>query len=240
MPSHESQPATDPKPDRRAALVFVGVLLAVAGVVGVILLLTGGEDEDGEPTPVATTIECAPVEGEGGTEECPAEIVTEPANVTVATSEGDFEIALDVEAAPATTTSFRTLVENGFYDGLNFNRVVPGFVIQGGDPLADDPQKAGSGGPGYNVDEPVPEGTTYTQGVVAMAKTATDPAGRSGSQFFVVSGQDAGLPPDYAVVGKIASGLDTVKKIEALGVGDGPPRKEVRIESMAVVAPGGS
>ena len=87
----------------------------------------------------------------------------------------------------------------------------------------------------YYVDEPVPDGTTYKRGAVAMAKTADDPKGRSGSQFFVVSGPDAQLPPEYAYVGEVSKGLDTVAAIEALGVGDGPPRKEVTIDSMEVV-----
>jgi peptidyl-prolyl cis-trans isomerase B (cyclophilin B) len=85
-------------------------------------------------------------------------------------------------------------------------------VIQGGDPTG-----TGTGGPGYStVDRPRP-GTTYELGVVAMAKTATDPAGTAGSQFFVVTADDAGLPPDYAVVGRVVDGLDAVRRIEALG-----------------------
>ncbi len=242
MPSEETRegrPASTP-PDRRAALLFVGGLLIALVVVGAILLITGGDGDSGSSADTSATIECTPVSDDGGTEDCPTEVVTEPANIAVSTSEGDFEFSLDVDASPATTTSFRHLVEDGFYDGLTFSRVVPGFVIQGGDPLADDPQMAGSGGPGYYVDETVPDGTTYTQGVVAMAKTGTDPPGRSGSQFFVVSGADAGLPPDYAYVGKVVSGLDTVKQIESLGVGDGPPSKKVTIDEMTIVPAGGS
>lgn len=243
MPSSDTdtKTAADPPPDRKAAFAFAGVIVAIAAFVGIVLLVSGGGGDEGEGDESATAaaIECEAVPDDGGSEECPEEVVTDPANVVVSTSEGDFEIALDVEASPATTTSFRMLVESGFYDGLNFNRVVDGFVIQGGDPLADDAQLAGSGGPGYYVDEPVPEGTEYTEGVVAMAKTAVDPSGRSGSQFFVVSGQDTGLPPDYAYLGTVASGLDTVKRIESLGVADGPPRKEVTIESMTVAPPSG-
>lgn len=230
MPSQESETAPDSPPSRRSAVIFVGGLLVALAVAMLVLLLAGGGGDEGG----SAEIVCSTVPDEGGSEECPTEIVTEPTNVAVSTSEGDFEIALDVEASPATTTSFRTLVENGFYDGLDFNRVVKGYVIQGGDPLSDDPQLAGKGGPGYYVDELVPEGTTYTQGTVAMGKTATDPPGRSGSQFFVVSGNNTGLPPDYAYVGEVSSGFETVKAIEALGVTDGPPRKEVTIESMTL------
>lgn len=213
-----------------ATLVLATAALAACGGDG------EGDDTgaDGTGTTASAAIECTQVPDDGGDETCPTEVITEPADVEVSTSEGDFTISLDVEASPATTTSFRHLVESGFYDGLSFSRVVPGFVIQGGDPLADDPQRAGTGGPGYYVDEEVPNGTTYKRGTVAMAKSADDPPGRSGSQFFVVSGPDAGLPPDYAYVGEVSEGLDTVAAIEALGVGDGPPRKEVTIESMTL------
>lgn len=228
-PDRDQEDALVSEPQsRRAALLFVGVLLVILAIVGVVALLAGGGDEDED---LAASIVCEPVPGEGASEECPQEAITEPASIDVATSEGDFTIALDTEASPATTTSFRTLVENGFYDGLMFHRVAPGFVIQGGDPNGD-----GSGGPGYYVDEDVPPGTEYSEGVVAMAKTATDPAGRSGSQFFVVSGPGGGqLTPDYAVVGEVSSGMETVAAIDALGQGDGPPTEPVTIESMTVV-----
>ncbi|MDQ3631930.1 MAG: peptidylprolyl isomerase [Actinomycetota bacterium] len=146
--------------------------------------------------------------------------------VTFKTSEGSFEITLDAERAPATANSVAYLTEKRFYDGLNFHRVVPEFVIQGGDPLGD-----GTGGPGYSVTEAPPSDLTYTRGVVAMAKGGADSPGASGSQFFVVSAADVGLPPEYALVGKVSQGLGTVDKITALGEGDGPPRKEVEITS---------
>jgi cyclophilin family peptidyl-prolyl cis-trans isomerase len=131
--------------------------------------------------------------------------------VTVRTNCGTFAFALDVKRSPKTSASIYTLVKRGFFDGLTFHRVVPNFVIQGGDPLGN-----GSGGPGYTVVEAPPRDTQYVQGVVAMAKTQTEPAGASGSQFFVVTGQNAGLPPDYAVVGKVVSGQAVVNAIGAL------------------------
>lgn len=134
-------------------------------------------------------------------------------SANVVTSCGDFTIALDVKQAPRTTSSFASLVKRGFYDGLTFHRVVRGFVIQGGDPLGD-----GSGGPGYSVREKPPSSARYAPGVVAMAKTAQQPGGTSGSQFFVVTGASAQLPPDYAVLGKVDKGLDTVERIAAVPV----------------------
>ena len=112
------------------------------------------------------------------------------------TSCGEIDIRLDVRRAPRTTASFVYLARRGFYDSLTFHRIAPGFVIQGGDPLGN-----GQGGPGYTVVEPPPAGQTYTHGVVAMAKTGTDPRGASGSQFYIVSGADAGLPPGLCAAG---------------------------------------
>src|SRR3954451_24907652 len=117
----------------------------------------------------------------------------------------DFEIALDVARAPKTTSSFAYLARQGVYDDTPFHRIVPGFVVQGGDPTG-----SGSGGPGYVVDEPPPRNLSYTQGIVAMAKTSAEPPGRSGSQFFVVTEPDAGLTPDYALLGRVTSGFDAV------------------------------
>ena len=229
----------DPAPNTGTELRRPLAAIAALALTACALAACGGEGDEGTATadsdnPPAAKIECTQVPDDGGDEQCPTEALTDPAAVAVSTSEGDFTIALDVTASPATTTSFRHLVEDGFYDGLSFSRVVPGFVIQGGDPLADDPQRAGTGGPGYYIDEEVPDDTTYKRGTVAMAKSADDPPGRSGSQFFVVSGPDAQLPPDYAYLGQVTDGLDTVAAIEALGVGDGPPRKEVTIDSMEV------
>jgi peptidyl-prolyl cis-trans isomerase B (cyclophilin B) len=133
---------------------------------------------------------------------------------TVQTSCGSFDIALDVKQDPKTAASFDWLATKGFYDDTTFHRIIQGFVIQGGDP-----QGTGQGGPGYKVVEPPPKDTKYTTGVVAMAKTAIEDPGTSGSQFFVVAGPDAQLPPDYAVLGKVTSGMDVVKAINAVPTG---------------------
>ncbi len=239
MPDPQSDqsdvPVTEPR-SRRAAMIFVGGLLAVLAVVGIVALIAGGGDDDEGGEASSAELVCESVPNDGGTEECPSEIVTDPADVEVSTSEGDFTISLDTENWPATATSFRHLAEQGFYDDNGFHRVVPGFVVQGGDPFYGDDAKVGSGGAGYAVDEEVPADTTYPAGTVAMAKTGTDPAGRSGSQFFVVSGDGGSqLTPDYAIAGTVTSGMETIEKIDALGQGDGPPSKPVTIESMTVV-----
>src|SRR3954469_156189 len=123
--------------------------------------------------------------------------------VTMKTNEGTFAFSLDVKDSPNTTASFAYLVKQGFFDGLTFHRIVPGFVIQGGDPKGD-----GTGGPGYStVDTPPEQEGLYKKGVVAMAKAGDEPPGPAGSQFFVVTAPDAQLPPEYALLGTVTSGL---------------------------------
>jgi peptidyl-prolyl cis-trans isomerase B (cyclophilin B) len=136
-----------------------------------------------------------------------------PATVEMQTNCGAFTITLDTARAPKTASSFATLVQRGFYDNLTFHRISGDpasgpFVIQGGDPLNN-----GEGGPGYTVREKPPSDLKYTKYTVAMAKTQTEPAGTSGSQFFIVTAADAGLPPDYALVGKVTGGQDTIDRI---------------------------
>jgi peptidyl-prolyl cis-trans isomerase B (cyclophilin B) len=150
---------------------------------------------------------------------------------TVETSCGTFDIALDVKRDPKTSASFASLARKGFYDNTTFHRMIQGFVIQGGDPEGN-----GQGGPGYQVVEPPPKDTKYTSGVVAMAKTEIEDPGTSGSQFFVVAGPDAQLPPDYAVLGKVTSGMDVVSTIDAVPTGPNDmPLEPVVIKKITVV-----
>lgn len=127
----------------------------------------------------------------------------------VETTCGTFKIALDSKQSPATGGSFVSLAREGFYNGLMFHRVVHGFVIQGGDPTG-----AGGGGPGYSVHERPPRDLVYSDGIVAMAKTGLEPAGTSGSQFFVTTAQNAELEPVYALLGRVTDGLDVVHAID--------------------------
>ena len=142
---------------------------------------------------------------------------------------GDFTITLDQKLAPNATGSLVSLARRGFFNDTFFHRIVPGFVIQGGDPTG-----SGLGGPGYKTHDSVPANAAYVHGVVAMAKSAADPAGTSGSQFFVVTGQDAGLTADYAVVGKTTSGLDVVDKIGKLGDPNQQPTENVVIKNVRI------
>ena len=150
--------------------------------------------------------------------------------VGVLTNFGRFDIRLDVRDSPCTTSSFAALVRKGFFDDTRFHRIVPGFVIQGGDPTA-----TGQGGPGYTVQDVPPANATYTRGVVAMAKTNAEPPGTSGSQFFVVTGADVGLPPQYAILGTVTKGLRVIDRIGKLGnpANERPTRKVV-VQRMTV------
>jgi len=150
--------------------------------------------------------------------------------VGVLTNFGRFDIRLDVRDSPCTTSSFAALVRKGFFDGTRFHRIVPGFVIQGGDPTA-----TGQGGPGYTVQDVPPANATYTRGVVAMAKTNAEPPGTSGSQFFVVTGAGVGLPPQYAILGTVTKGLRVIERIGKLGnpANERPTRKVV-VQRMTV------
>jgi len=117
--------------------------------------------------------------GGGGKKASPAPAA---ADAVVKTSEGTFTIRLDVKDSPNAVASFEKLAKKGFFKGTIFHRIVPGFVIQGGDPTG-----TGTGGPGYTTTDPPPTNARYTHGVVAMAKTATESPGTAGSQFFVVT-----------------------------------------------------
>lgn len=154
-------------------------------------------------------------------------------DVRLRTNCGSFTIRLAVKTSPETTASFVSLVRKGYFDRTVFHRIVPGFVIQGGDPTG-----SGTGGPGYTTVDPPPSSTRYTLGVAAMAKTGSEPAGSSGSQFFVVTAKDAQLPPDYAVLGKVVEGLGVVEAVGQLGDpssgGEGVPTETVEIEKATV------
>jgi peptidyl-prolyl cis-trans isomerase B (cyclophilin B) len=227
------------------------VLRLLAVLIAALALLAVGCGEDDEPaaTPAPEATEAAPAANEFLPEGC--ENVEKPAPkdlgtidkpdeklsksktyiATVSTTCGDFEITLDPEQAPVTGGSFKYLADQKFFDGLTFHRIVPNFVIQGGDPNGD-----GSGGPGYTVVEAPPSDLAYEEGVVAMAKTQDEPAGASGSQFFVVTGPDAAsLTPDYALLGKVTKGIEVATRIGGIQSDpNGAPAAQVVIKSIAV------
>jgi cyclophilin family peptidyl-prolyl cis-trans isomerase len=217
--------------DRTKLIVLAVFALLAAGVVAAILIARGGDDDSSTTASAAGCEEVEAPKPKSASFGKPKQTVEpgESVTATVETSCGEFEIALDVRRAPKTVNSFVFLAEEGFYDGLTFHRVAPGFVIQGGDPTG-----SGTGGPGYSVDEEPPEGLSYTKGIVAMAKSPAEPPGRSGSQFFVVLSADAGLPPEYALVGQVGEGFDVVERIGELGTPAEKPKQTVTIEKIAI------
>ena len=226
----------EPQQDRRWIILAIFAVVAV-GIVAAILISRGGSG-DGDSSSASSTQAnadgCKEVEAPAPKTvsfKAPKQVLKpgETATAVVKTSCGTFEIALDTKRAPKTANSFAFLAEEGFYDDLTFHRVAPGFVIQGGDP-----EGTGTGGPGYSVDEKPPANLAYTKGLVAMAKSSAEPPGRSGSQFYVVTAPDAGLPPEYALVGKVSKGYDVVEKIDALGTPEEKPKQTVLIEEMTI------
>jgi peptidyl-prolyl cis-trans isomerase B (cyclophilin B) len=219
--------------DRRW-IILAGFAVLAAVIVGAILISQSGGDDSDSTTTSASAAGCEPVEAPAPKKTslpAPKQVLkqSEKATAVVRTNCGTFEIALDTQRAPKTTNSFAYLSEEGFYDDLAFHRIAPGFVIQGGSP-----SNTSSGGPGYSIDEKPPANLAYTKGTVAMAKTEAEPPGRSGSQFYIVTGADAGLPPEYALVGKVSEGLDVVERIGALGTAREEPKQTILIESITI------
>jgi len=208
----------------RGKLVTLGVIGAILAVVVAAILIGKGGGDSGDDSTTATPV----TKDVKLTKPEPGSVVSEgeTASVKMETTEGDFTIALDTTKWPITANSFAYLTEEKFYDGLGFHRIVPDFVIQGGDPTG-----TGSGGPGYSLVEKPAADTTYPIGTVAMAKTGAEAPGTSGSQFFIVTGaQGASLTPDYAIAGKVSDGMDVVNAIGSLGSADETPTKQVVIE----------
>jgi peptidyl-prolyl cis-trans isomerase B (cyclophilin B) len=233
--------------DRRW-MILAGFAVLAAVIVGIILVSrSGGSDDNSSKTTASKEKNAAEGSDEKGAEGCTKveqpepreESLSKPKMTTkkgekvtavVETNCGTFDIELATSEAPTIANSFAYLAEEGFYDELTFHRIVPEFVIQGGDP-----EGTGNGGPGYEVVEAPPKNLKYTLGTVAMAKTAEAPSGASGSQFYVVSGpQGETLPPEYALVGHVTEGLDVVEAIGELGGAEEKPTQPVVIEKMSI------
>ena len=233
-PRHSTGDSERRDAERRKWIILAVFAALAAVIVAAILIGRGGDDDEGESASATSANGCEQVEAPQpkGVSFDAVEKVLKPgeeATAVVETSCGTFEIALDTKRAPETANSFAFLSEEGFYDEQIFHRIVPGFVIQGGDP-----EGTGTGGPGYSVDEKPPANLAYTKGIVAMAKSSAEPPGRSGSQFFVVIGADAGLPPEYALVGKVSEGMDVVERIGKLGTPAEKPKQTVLIEKVSI------
>ena len=157
-------------------------------------------------------------------------MVIDPAkrySAEMVTSKGTMTIALDPIAAPKTVNSFVFLARYHYFEGIVFHRVIPGFVLQGGDPTG-----TGMGGPGYKFADELPKAGRYELGSLAKANAGPN---TNGSQFFIICGPSGvGLPPLYSLFGKVISGMDVVSTIEAVGTQSGKPTELVEIHSVTI------
>ncbi len=239
---------------QRSLTMIIASVLVVALAVGLVFVLANrstktsatskSSSAPATASPTAATVACGGSVPEAASKEKttykkPPKMVIDPKKTytaTIKTSCGTIVMELDQKLAPNTVNSFVFLANHGFYDGLIFHRISKDFVIQGGDPTG-----TGTSGPGYSTVDAPPKDATYPIGTVAMAKAGNDPAGTSGSQFFIVTGKNGtSLSADYAIIGKVRSGQDVAKKIEDLpiegGATDGKPAETVYIESIRIKA----
>ena len=147
---------------------------------------------------------------------------------TLETSQGTIVADLFGSAAPRTVNNFVFLAREGYYDGLTFHRVIPGFVIQGGCPKGN-----GSGDPGYEFEDELDNSLTYREGSFAMANAGPN---TNGSQFFIVEGaQGAQLPKKYSIFGSVREGMDVVHAIAKVDTGpNDKPRQPVTITTVTI------
>ena len=156
------------------------------------------------------------------------------ADVVIKTNFGSIKFGLLPELAPETTRSFLTLAKSGFYDGTLFHRIIPGFMIQGGDPNTKSPDKSvwGQGGPDYNLKAEF-SSRSHLRGIVSMAR-ATDPDS-AGSQFFIVTSDSTFLDKQYTVFGEVVDGMEIVDKIVDLPRdGNDCPKQEVKMLEVVI------
>ncbi len=145
----------------------------------------------------------------------------------IETSEGPMRVELFADRAPTTVNNFVFLARYHYFDGVSFHRIIPGFVVQGGDPTG-----TGRGGPGYRFRDELPPPGSYRIGSLAMANAGPN---TNGSQFFIVSGP-AGehLPPSYSLFGQLVEGLDTLARLDALGTPQGNPTRIPTIDRVTI------
>ena len=153
--------------------------------------------------------------------------LTKRYSAEMVTTKGTMTFSLDALAAPRTVNNFVFLARYHYFEGIFFHRVIPGFVVQGGDP-----EGTGAGGPGYRFEDELPQPGRYQLGSLAMANAGPN---TNGSQFFIISGPDGvRLPPQYSLFGQLASGRDVLAAIDAVGSSSGRPQERVVIESVTI------
>ncbi len=238
---------------------MAGGFLALVLIAGVAVLVIPGDDKktvsasgptttvaavkkpvDLPPVPAGASVKgdtpCPPTDGSAARttafEKAPPLCVDAAKSYTadMQTSKGLMTITLDVKSAPKTVNNFVVLARYKYFDGIAFHRIIPGFVLQGGDPM-----QTGMGGPGYKFEDELPKAGSYKTGSLAMANSG---ANTNGSQFFVISGPTGtSLPPQYSLFGQVTQGLEVIKAIEDVGIAgtqDGKPSEVVKILSVTI------
>lgn len=234
---------------RRRQRIIAGVVagalgLGAVGLAGWVFLFGGEEDERSRPqagpsaSPSPTpeqAVACdakvpAGVEEEKPMYDAPPEMQIDPKKDYTAimdTSCGRIELELFADQTPVTVNNFVFLAREGFYDGLIFHRVIPDFVLQGGDPKGD-----GSGGPGYQFEDEIVKRLKFNEpGLLAMANSGKD---TNGSQFFITTGEPKHLNGLHTIFGRVTDGMDVVRQIEALGSPQGTTSARVYIDRVRI------
>lgn len=174
----------------------------------------------------------------GGCSENPNQDKPHPTAVIRVRDYGDIELELYQDVAPNTVANFISLAKDGFYNGLTFHRIVPGFMLQGGDPLGN-----GYGGPGYSIKGEFSENgfennLKHEAGVISMARSQSYDS--AGSQFFICTEETPGLDGQHAAFGKVTSGMEVVYAIEKVQTdANDKPLEDIVIESITVDEKGG-
>ncbi len=146
---------------------------------------------------------------------------------SIRTNLGEIVIELHPEDAPKTVENFVALAKKGFYDGLAFHRIIPGFMMQGGDPSGN-----GTGGPGYTIRAEF-NARKHVAGTVSMARRAEPDS--AGSQFFICFATAPHLDGQYTAFAQVVRGLDVIRKVEPLGSGSGAPKQKVVMEKVSLL-----
>ncbi len=233
--------------DRNRRLTLIGAgLLAVAILAGVATAIVVHTRSSSSSSTTPTTVR-ATTGSDFGSTPCPAgggasrqlHFTSKPRHcidfsahysATFTTTAGTFTVALDAAQAPVTVNNFVVLAEYHYYDGSTFHRVIPDYVVQGGDPTGKPP---GTGSPGYTIADELPASLSdYVAGSVAMANTGAPNSG--GSQFFIWVGPQKLPSPTYSLFGQVSQGMDVVRKIATGGSASGTPAHPVTITSIAI------
>ena len=218
--------------------MMLGPSRALTIMTAITLVLVGcAAPGAGTAAPSASTSAGSPGTGAGCPTDQPEALPAgETRTVTIETAPGTIKLELQADLSPIAVGNFVALAECGYYDGVVFHRLVPGFVIQGGDPTG-----TGTGGPGYTItDEPVT--ATYGRGTVAMARTPQPDS--VGSQFFIVlddGAEDALAQANtYQIIGEVTSGMEVVDEIAAMPNSGEPANaalEPVTMDQVTVTAP---